>query len=104
MQPGVEAIEVAQSGQVPPAADERLLDGVLRAVWVLEDESGRGVQSTDRGACQHGEGVMIALACPLHEVSLHDRPWVSRDRSGRVRVYWLVASPNRSISVRRGLR
>ena len=30
VEPGVEAIEVAQGGQVPPAADERLLDGVLR--------------------------------------------------------------------------
>ena len=71
VEPRLEAIGVAQAGQVPPAPDERLLDGVLRAVGIPEDESGRGVQSTDRGACQQGEGVMIALPRPLHEVSLH---------------------------------
>ena len=71
VEPGVEAIGVAQGGQVPPAPDERLLDGVLGAVRVLQDESSRGVQPADRGACQHGEGVMIALPRSLHEVSLH---------------------------------
>jgi hypothetical protein len=76
VQPRVEAIDVAQAGQVPPAADERLLDGILCPVRVLEDESGRRVQPTARGASQHREGVMIAPARPLHEVSLHDRPSV----------------------------
>ena len=71
VKPGIEAIGIAQGGQVPPASDERLLDGVLRAVRVPQDEPGRGVEPTDRGACQHGEGVMIALPCSLHEVSLH---------------------------------
>jgi len=71
MQPGVEAIGIAQRGQVPPASDERLLDGVLRAVGILQDESSRGVEPTDRGACQQRKGVMIASPCPLHEVSLH---------------------------------
>ena len=32
VEPGVEAIGVAQRGQVPPAPDERLLDGVLGPV------------------------------------------------------------------------
>ena len=71
VQPGVEAIGIAQRGQVPPASDERLLDGVLRTVWVPQDEPSRGVQPTDRGACQQRKGVMIASPCSLHEVSLH---------------------------------
>ena len=73
VQPGLEAIGVAQGGQVPPAADERLLDGVLGAIGVPQDESRGGVHAADRGACQHGEGVMIALLRSLHEVSLHVR-------------------------------
>ena len=91
MEPGVEAIDVAQGGQVPPASDERLLDGVLGPVGSSKDESRGGVQSADRGACQHGEGVMIALPRPLHEVSLHVRPrparpvWSRLESIGRIR-------------------
>ena len=71
VKPGIEAIGIAQGGQVPPASDERLLDGVLRTVRVPQDEPSRGVQPTDRGACQQRKGVMIAFPCSLHEVSLH---------------------------------
>ncbi len=71
VKPGIEAIGIAQGGQVAPASDERLLDGVLRTVRVPQDEPSRGVEATDRGACQQREGVMIALPCSLHEVSLH---------------------------------
>ena len=74
VEPGLEALEVAQRGQVPPAPDERLLDGVLRLVGVTEDEACGGIQSTDRGACQHGEGVMIAPLRPHHEIPLHAHP------------------------------
>ena len=80
VEPGVEAVGVAQGGQVPPASDERLLDGVLGTVGVPEDQSGGGVEPADRGACQHGEGVMIALPCSLHEVPLHVCPRLSRGR------------------------
>ena len=97
VEPGVEAIGIAQGGQVPPAPDERLLDGVLRAVGVLQDESSRGVQPADRGACQHGKGVMIAIPCPLHEVSLHGRPRLRAASLVASRVYWRVAVPNRSV-------
>src|SRR6476620_12608815 len=84
VQPGVEAVGVAQSRQVPPAPDERLLDGVLCSIRIPQDESSRGIQTTARGACQHGEGVMIALPRSLHEVPLHVRP--------RLRAAGLVAS------------
>jgi hypothetical protein len=71
VKPGFETIRIAQGGQVPPASDERLLDSVLRTVRVPQDEPSRGVQPTDRGACQQRKGVMIALPCSLHEVPLH---------------------------------
>jgi hypothetical protein len=77
VEPSVEAINVAKSGQVPPAPDERLLDGVLCSIGISKDETGRGIQPADRGACQHGEGVMIAFPGSLHEFPLHASPSAS---------------------------
>ena len=74
VEPGVEAIGVPERGQITPGADERVLDGVLGLVGVPEDEPGGAVQTGDRGACQHGEGVMIAPPRSLHEIPLHRRP------------------------------
>ena len=74
VQPGVESGRVAQRGQITPGADEGVLDGVHRQVRVPEHEPGGGVEPGDRGACQHGEGVMIAPSRPLHEVSAPSRP------------------------------
>ena len=74
VEPGVEAFRVPQRGQITPGSDERVLHGVLGLFGVPEDEPGGGIQSGDRGACQLGEGVMIARPRSLHEVSLHRRP------------------------------
>ena len=71
MQPGFESIGVAQSRQVPPGANEGLLDGVPCSLGLPEDESCGRVQAIDRGACEHGKGVMIAPPRPFHEVTLH---------------------------------
>ena len=76
VEPRFEAFRVAQRGQVPPAPDERLLHSVLCQVGVAEDEACRSIQSTDRGACQHREGVMIAPLCSHHEIPLHVRPLI----------------------------
>ena len=51
-----------------PGTDERVLDGVRRAIRIPEHEPGGRVEAGDRGACQLGEGVMIALPRSLHEV------------------------------------
>ena len=80
VEPGVEAVGAAQCGQVTPGPDERLLDGVLGLVGIAQDEPGGGIQPEDRGACQHGEGVMIAPSRSLHEFLLHHAP---RRRPGR---------------------
>src|SRR6476659_5947168 len=74
-QPGVEPVRVAQRWQVAPGADEAVLDRVARKLRVAEDQAGGCVESRDGRAGKLGEGVMIALPCPFHEVALvHDRP------------------------------
>ena len=60
VEPGVEAVRVPQRGQITPGSDERVLDGVLGLFGIPEDQPGGRVQAGDRGACQLGEGVMIA--------------------------------------------
>ena len=74
MQPGIEPVRVPKRGQITPGSDERVLDGVLGLFGIPEHEPGGGIQAGDRGACQLGEGVMIASPCSLHEVSLHHAP------------------------------
>ena len=88
MHPGVEEVRIPQRGQVAPGADERVLHGVLGLFGIAEDEPGGRVQTGDRGACQLGEGVMIALPRSLHEVSLHHAPRRWRGRRGHARPVW----------------
>src|SRR4051812_48771444 len=70
-QPRVEPIGIAKSRQIPPGPNEAILDGVLRPIGIAEDQPRGGVQSTDRGARQDREGVMIAPLRPLHAIALH---------------------------------
>ena len=87
VEPGVEPIGVAQRGQVTPGPDERLLDGVLGLVGIAQDEPGGSVQPEERGACQRGEGVMIASSRSLHEL-LHLAPRRRHDRHDRAHRVW----------------
>ena len=70
MEPAVEPVHVAQRGQVPPAPDQSLLDGVPRKVGVAEDQACGRVQARDGCAGQRREGVMIASLRSLDETSL----------------------------------
>ena len=73
--PGLEAIRIAERGQVPPGGDEALLDRVPRELGVPVDQASRRVQPRDGSAREHGEGVMIAPHRTLDELSLvHDHP------------------------------
>ena len=73
--PGLEAIRIAERGQVPPGRDEALLDRVSRELGIPEDQASRRVQPRDGPAGEHGEGVMIAPLRLLDELSLvHDDP------------------------------
>src|SRR4029079_10297212 len=96
VEPGVETVGIAQRGQITPGPDERVLHGVPGPFEVPEDEPRGRVQPGDRGACQLGEGVMIAVPRSLHEVSLHLAPRRWRDRSATLREYGETRSPNRS--------
>jgi hypothetical protein len=49
MDPGVETRGVAERREVTPAADERLLDGVLSAISVPENKSGDRIEAIDHG-------------------------------------------------------
>ena len=60
----------------------------LACSGIPEDEPGGGIQAGDRGACQLGEGVMIALPRSLHEVSLHPPLGVRRGRRDRAQRVW----------------
>src|SRR5690349_1988723 len=70
MEPGVEAVDIAQRRQVAPAPDHRLLDGVARELAVAEDQASGRVQPRDGRADEHGEGVMIATLRSLDESPL----------------------------------
>ena len=73
VEPGVKPIRIAKTGKIPPGASECLLDGVLRSIGITQDQTGCGVQASDRGACERVEGVMIAPSCSFHEFPLdHD--------------------------------
>src|SRR6476659_1884170 len=98
VEPGVEAVGAAQGGQVTPGPDERLLDGVLGLVWIAQDEPGGGIQPEDRGACQRGEGVMIASSRSLHELLLHHAPRQWHRRHGVLIEYGEARYPVRSES------
>ena len=96
MQPGIEPLRIAQRGQITPGPDERVLHGVLGLFDVPEHEPGGAIQPGDRGACQLGEGVMIALPRSLHEVSLHHAPRRWHDRTAVLDEYGEVTPRNRS--------
>ena len=92
--PGLEAIGVPERGQVTPGADERVLHGVLGLFGVPQDQPGGRVQTRDRGGCQRGEGVMIALPRPRHELSLHLDPQGWYGHSAVLAGYWRVRASN----------
>ena len=83
MEPSVEPIRVAQSGQVSPCPNERFLDRVAGKLPIPEDQARGCVQPRNPGADEHGEGVMIAPPGPFHESSLvHGASPFRRGRSG----------------------
>ncbi len=71
VQPGIEAVRIAESAQVEPGVDQRILDRILGSTIVANDESGDGVESTDRRRRELREGVAIACSSPDDEVPIH---------------------------------
>jgi hypothetical protein len=74
VQPTLEPVGLPELGQLPPAAHERLLDGILGEVRVAEDEAGGGIQARAGRADELGEGMPVAFPCSNHEpVLVHAR-------------------------------
>ena len=71
VEPGVEAVGIAQAGDVRPGGDERLLGRILGLRLVAEDQPGDDVEPADRDARQLSERIVIARHRPLHEIPLH---------------------------------
>jgi hypothetical protein len=74
VEPGVETLRIAQSGQVAPGPDERLLDRIARELAVAEDQAGGRVESRCSCPREHREGVAIAPTCAFHERPLVHGP------------------------------
>ncbi len=70
VEPGVESIRVAETGQIAPGPQEGVLDHVVCELAVPDDQPGGRIQPRDGDADKRGEGVMIASSCPLDESSL----------------------------------
>ncbi len=71
MEPGVEAVGIPQVRELAPGADEGALQCVLGEARVAKDPEGDRVQPVADLMHQAGEGVTVALAGSLHEVSIH---------------------------------
>ena len=78
IQPRVEALDVAQLRKLPPAANKRLLDGILGQVLVAEDQPGNRVEAVDLAGGELPEGFSISPLRSLDKVSPHVRPPSSR--------------------------
>src|SRR6478672_11997290 len=82
-EPGVEPLDVPQAGKLSPRVDERLLDGVLGALPVPEDQAGNGVEAVASGGRQGLEGLVIAVPRRYDVVALHRSLRRVRDLAGR---------------------
>jgi hypothetical protein len=71
MEPGVQAIGVAQSRQVAPGLDQRILDCVLGTIGVAEYQPSQCIHSGDDVLDQDAERFPISLLGSAHELVVH---------------------------------
>ena len=88
MQPRLESIDVAQSREVAPGANERFLDGVPGQVRIVQDQSCGGVEPGNRRGRQRGEGVVIASSSLLDQFPLHAPAPVSSGAASAAACTW----------------
>jgi tRNA dimethylallyltransferase len=69
IEPGVEALRIAQCSELPPGPDDGLLERVFRRVRVPQDARGDGGQPIDVRPDEGFERVMVAVLCPRDEVA-----------------------------------
>jgi hypothetical protein len=73
MEPRIPGLRITEGTHVSPGRDERVLDCVLGAVRIAEDERRDGVETIGRRFSQFGECGVIALLSPFDERSIHAR-------------------------------
>ena len=71
VRPGIEAVEVAQAGEVPPDGHQRLLDRVVGAIAVADDAVGDRVQAVGGIGSQERVGIPVTVLCSLDHESVH---------------------------------
>ena len=78
VRPGVKVRRVAQSREVPPDAQQRLLRRVLGEVGVAQDPVRHRVEAISHGDGEAREGLLVAALCAPHEIDVHVPPWRHR--------------------------
>ena len=71
VEPGVEAVRVAEAGQVTPGDHQRVLHGILGPVDVAEDPLRDRVEPVATRADQVGVCLPVPASCGLHEITIH---------------------------------
>lgn len=71
MEPRVEPIRIAESGQVTPGDHQRFLYGVLGSVDVAEDPLGNREEPIPTRTDQVGVGLPVAASGRLDEIAIH---------------------------------
>lgn len=76
MQPRVEAVRIAESGQVAPGDHQCVLNGILGPIDVAEDPLSDRKEAVAADANQVGVCLPIAATSRLNEIAIHPhRPW-----------------------------
>ena len=70
-EPRLEAVRVAQPGQLSPGMDERFLDSILGPLPIAEDEAGDRVEAVAGSHRKGLEGLVIATLRRFHDIALH---------------------------------
>ena len=97
VQPGVEALDVAERRQVAPRPEQRLLGRVLGAMRIAQDPVGEGVAAVDARRDQGREGVPVAVLARSTSSACIVRSGCGGP-SGRVTEYG--AGPSRNVQSR----
>ncbi len=71
MEPGIEAVGIAERREVRPGVDECFLARILGTAVIAQDQPRDDEEATDRNAGKLREGVMIARHRSLDEFPLH---------------------------------
>ena len=71
MEPRVEPIRIAESGQVTPGDPQRFLNGILGSVDVAEDPLGDREEPVAARTDQVGIRLPVAASGRLHEIAIH---------------------------------